>query len=64
MASSSIHKMTAFEIQTGDISTVEPQFNEVPRDCQNLLAKRFHYIEVPILILHFSYWGKENRLLY
>ena len=44
--------------------TVEPQYNEGPRDWQTLLAiTRFRYIEVLFHVFYY-YWGKENRSLY
>ena len=44
--------------------TVEPRYNEGPKDCQNLFAlARFRYIEVLFHIFYY-YWGKENRSLY
>ena len=43
---------------------MEPQYNEGPRDGQNLFAiTRFRYIEVDFHIFYY-YWGKENRSLY
>ena len=46
------------------LNTVEPEYNKVPRDWQNLFAiKRFRYIKVLFHMLYY-YWGKENRLLY
>ena len=43
---------------------VEPQYNEGPRDGQNLFAiTRFRYIEVDFHIFYY-YRGKENRSLY
>ena len=43
---------------------MEPQYNEVPRDWQNVFAiARFRYIEVLFHIFYY-YWGKENRSLY
>ena len=45
-------------------STVEPRYNEVPRDCKNVFAiTRFRYIEVLFHIFYY-YWGQENRSLY
>ena len=44
--------------------TVEPRYNEVPRDWQNVFAiTRFRYIE---LLFHIFYYnlGKENRWLH
>ena len=44
-----------------DQGTVEPGYNEGPRDWQNLFATtRFHYIEVLFDIFYY-YWCKENR---
>ena len=45
-------------------TTVEPRYNEVPRDSQNVFAiTRFRYIEV--LSTYFPITGvKKNRLLY
>ena len=44
--------------------TVEPRYNEGPRDWQNLFAiTRFRYIEVLFHIFCY-YWGKDNRSLY
>ena len=46
--------------------TVEPRYNEGPRDRQNGFTKtRFRYIEVLFYIFHIFhyYWGKENRAL-
>ena len=44
--------------------TVEPRYNEGPRDWQNLFAiTRFCYIEVLFHIFYY-YRGKENRSLY
>ena len=44
--------------------TVEPRYNEGPRDWQNLFAiTRFRYIEVLFPIFCY-YWGKDNRSLY
>ena len=45
--------------------TVEPQFNEGPREWQNVFAvKRFCYIKVLFHIFYYTYyWGKENYLL-
>ena len=46
------------------ISTVEPRYNEGPRDWQNMFAiPRFRYIEVLFHIFYY-YWGKENRSLF
>ena len=45
-------------------SAVETQYNEGPRDWQNLFPiKRFHYIKVLFHIFYY-YCGKENYLLY
>ena len=45
-------------------NTVEPPYNEVRRDWQNLLAiTRFRYIEVLFHIFYY-YWGEEDRSLY
>ena len=46
------------------VQSVEPRYNEGPRDWQNLFAiTRFRYIEV--LFHRFSYyWGTEYRSLY
>ena len=44
--------------------TVEPQYNEGPRDWQTLFAiTRFRYIEVLFHVFCY-YWGKDNRSLY
>ena len=45
--------------------TVEPRFNEGPRDWQTVFpVKRFRYIKVLFHIFYYMYyWGKENRLL-
>ena len=44
--------------------TVEPRYNEVPRDWQNLFAKtRFRYVEILFHIFSY-YWGTKNRSLY
>ena len=44
--------------------TVEPPYNEGPRDWQNLFGiMRFCYIKVLLHILYYQ-WGKENRSLY
>ena len=44
--------------------TVNPLYNEEPRDWQNLYAiKRFCYIEVLFRIFYYC-WDKENRSLY
>ena len=44
--------------------TVEPWYNKVPTDWQNLFAiMRFCYIEVPFHMFYY-YWGEENRLLH
>ena len=41
--------------------TVEPRFNKVPRDWQNVFAMpRFSYIKV-LFHIFYHYWGKENR---
>ena len=46
------------------IITVEPRFNEGPRDWQNMFAiTRFRYIDV-LFYIFFYYWGKENLSLY
>ena len=46
------------------LNKVEPEYNKVPRDWQNLFAiTRFRYIKVLFHMLYY-YWGKENRLLY
>ena len=43
---------------------MEPQYNEGPRDGQNLFAiTRFRYIEVDFHIFCY-YWSKENLSLY
>ena len=40
--------------------TVEPRYNEGPRDWQNVFAiTRFRYIKVLFHIFYY-YWGKEN----
>ena len=45
------------------LNTVEPEYNKVPRDWQNLFAiTRFRYIKV-LFHMFYYYWGKENRLL-
>ena len=45
-------------------NTVEPPYNEGPRDWQNAFPLgKFRYIEVLFHIFH-HYWGKENRTLY
>ena len=42
-------------------ATVEPRFNEVPRDWQNVFTiTRFSYIKV-LFHIFYHYWGKENR---
>ena len=44
-----------------NLSTVEPRYNEVPRDWQNLFARtRFRYIEV-LFHVFYNYWGKQSR---
>ena len=44
--------------------TVEPRYNGVPRDRQNLFAKtRFRYVEILFHIFSY-YWGKKNCSLY
>ena len=44
--------------------TVEPQYNEGPRDWQTLFAiTRFRYIEVLFHVFCY-YWGKDKRSLY
>ena len=44
--------------------TVEPRYNGVPRDWQNLFAKtRFRYVEILFHIFSY-YWGKKNCSLY
>ena len=44
--------------------TVEPRYNEVPRDWQNVFAiTRFRYIEVLFHIFYYNL-SKENRWLY
>ena len=47
-------------------STVEPRYEKVPRDWQNLFAiTRFHYIEVLFHMFYmFPCWGEENFSLY
>ena len=46
------------------LNKVEPHYNKVPRDWQNLFAiTKFRYIKVLFHMLYY-YWGKENRLLY
>ena len=41
------------------LNTVEPRYNEGPRDWQNLLTiTRFRYIEVLFHIVYY-YWDKE-----
>ena len=47
-------------------STVEPRYNEVLRDWQNLFAiTRFRYIKVLLHIMYFPITvGKQNRLNY
>ena len=45
---------------------MEPRYNEVPRDWQNVFAiTRFRYIEVLFHIFYY-YWGKQlqDRALY
>ena len=43
---------------------MDPRYNEVPRDWQNLFAiTRFRYVEV-LFHIFYCYWGKENRSLY
>ena len=45
-------------------ATVEPRYNEVPRDWQNVFViTRFRYIEVLFHIFYY-YSGKQNRSLY
>ena len=45
-------------------TTVEPWYNEGPKDWQDLFAiTRFRYIEVLFRIFYY-YWGKENCSLY
>ena len=42
-------------------ATVEPRFDEVPRDWQNVFTiTRFSYIKV-LFHIFYHYWGKENR---
>ena len=44
--------------------TVEPPYNEGPRDWQNMFAiTRFRYVEVLFHIFYYC-WGKEKRSLY
>ena len=39
-------------LESATMTTAEPQFNKVPRDCQNVLAvKRIRYIQVLFHIL-------------
>ena len=46
------------------LNKVEPEYNKVPRDWQNLFAiTRFHYTKV-VFHMFYYYWGKENRFLY
>ena len=45
------------------VCTVEPRYNEVPRDWQNVFAiTRFRY--TVLFHIFYYYWGKENRSLY
>ena len=49
------------------IFTVEPRYDEGPRDCQNVFViTRFGYIEgfFTFFRIFYYYWGKENCLLY
>ena len=46
------------------IHTVEPRYNEEPRDWENMFViTRFRYMEV-IFHIFYYYWGKENHSLY
>ena len=46
------------------LSTVEPRFNEVPRDWGNwFVISRVRYIEVLFHTLHY-YWAEKYRSLY
>ena len=47
-----------------NLYTVEPRYNEGPRDWQNMFAiTTFRYIEVLFHIFYY-YWGEGNRSLY
>ena len=52
-------------INIGTWSTVEPRYNKVPIDWQNLFAiPRLGYIKILFHIIFYRYWGQENRSLY
>ena len=47
-----------------NVYTVEPRFNEVPRDWGNwFVISRIRYIEVLFHTLHY-YWAEKYRSLY
>jgi len=52
------------QLHCSNHATVEPRFNEVPRDWGNwFVILRVRYIEVLFHTLHY-YWAEKYRLLY
>ena len=56
--------MELWEDDRGKFVTVEPRFNEVPRDWGDwFVISRVRYIEVLFHTLHY-YWAEKYRSLY